>query len=106
MLVIDSHQLNNLCSHYARLANLRVALRNLSKESFQALYTIYVRPILEYTTPVGNPHLKKNYESGESELRGLSCEEWLTKFNLTTLENKKKGDMMKIILIGINRDDE
>ncbi|KAK8734487.1 hypothetical protein OTU49_005838 [Cherax quadricarinatus] len=42
---------------YGRLANLRIAFRYLSKDSFKTLYTIYVRPILEYAAPVWNPHL-------------------------------------------------
>ncbi|WP_157982357.1 reverse transcriptase domain-containing protein, partial [Oceanicella sp. SM1341] len=40
---------------YGRLANLRTAFRHLNKESFRTLYTVYVRPILEYAAPVWNP---------------------------------------------------
>ncbi|KAA3669890.1 uncharacterized protein DEA37_0002748, partial [Paragonimus westermani] len=54
---------------YGRLANLRTAFRHLNKESFRTLYTVYVRPILEYAAPVWNPHLAKHVKKLEKVQR-------------------------------------
>ncbi|KAK8748335.1 hypothetical protein OTU49_016085 [Cherax quadricarinatus] len=104
---------------YGRLANLRTAFRYLSKESFKTLYTVYVRPILEYAAPVWNPHLIKHVKKLEKvqrfatrlvpELRGMSYEERLREIGLTTLEDRRvRGDMITTykILRGIDKVDK
>ncbi|XP_069160233.1 uncharacterized protein [Procambarus clarkii] len=45
---------------YSTLAKVRTSLRKLSKEAFTALYTAYVRPVLEYAATSWSPHLKKH----------------------------------------------
>ncbi|KAK8729364.1 hypothetical protein OTU49_008790, partial [Cherax quadricarinatus] len=80
------------------------------------LYTVYVRPILEYAAPVRNPHLVKHVKKLEKvhrfatrlvpELRGMLYEERLREIGLTTLEDRRvRGDMITTykILRGIDK---
>ena len=59
-------------------------------------YIVLVRPTLEYTCPVWNPHLLKHIESIQRRatrlIRGSvkSCSERLTELNWSTLELRRK----------------
>jgi hypothetical protein len=103
---------------YSTLAKVRTSFRNLSKEAFRALYTAYVRPVLEYAASSWSPHLKKHIMKLEKvqrfatrlvpELRGMGYEERLRELCLTTLERRReRGDMIGTykILRGIDRVD-
>ncbi|XP_069171222.1 uncharacterized protein [Procambarus clarkii] len=37
---------------YSTLSKIRTSFRNLSEEALKVLYTAYVRPVLEYATPI------------------------------------------------------
>ncbi len=101
---------------YARLANIRTALRNLCKASFRTLYTTYIRPILEYAAPTWSLYLVKHKTKLERvqryatrlvpELRGMSYEDRLRELHLTSLEDRRaRGDMITTynIIRGIDR---
>jgi len=67
--------------------------------TLRMLYTISVRPLLEYAFPVWDPHLVKDIEALESVKRfttkvctkawlGVDYKDWLGMLNLTTLETR------------------
>ncbi|XP_069178521.1 uncharacterized protein [Procambarus clarkii] len=114
-LSLEAHTKWIASAVYARLANIRTEFRNLCKELFKTLHTIYVRPVPEYVAPVLSPYQVKHKTILEKfqryatrlvpELRGMNYQERLHELNLTSLEDKKlRGDMITIyqILMGID----
>ena len=68
--------------------------------TLRMLYTISVRPLLEYAVPVWDPHLVKDIEAIESvqrfatkvctkAWRGVDNKDWLSMLNLITLEARR-----------------
>ena len=87
------------------LGLLRNSFVSRDETLWKKLYTIYVRPQLEYCNQVWHPYLKGDVEALEKvqrratkvahSLKGLNYELRLKKLNLTTLSvRRKRGDLI------------
>jgi hypothetical protein len=83
------------------LGIIRRAFRNVSKEMFTSLYSIYVRPNLEYCVQAWAPYYQKDVDTLEKvqrratkmvkEIQHLSYEERLKQLNLVSTHEKKEA---------------
>ncbi|RNA16271.1 RNA-directed DNA polymerase from mobile element jockey-like [Brachionus plicatilis] len=98
------------CQHSAAKANsilgqLRQAFHAWNPQSYNYLYTAFVRPHLEYATSVWNPHRRSDVRIIENiqrratklvgRIRDRSYQDRLAILNLTTLESRRsRGDLI------------
>ena len=85
---------------------LKIAFGTLTESNFKLLYTVYVRPHLEYCIQAVGPHMVQDLQTLEKVQRratrlvmgfnGLSYEERLRKLKLTTLKERfERGDFIE-----------
>ena len=103
----EDHINDKVRNTYNLLANMRMAFAYIDEEMVKKIITSFIRPTLEYAAVVWNPHLKKHVKKIEKvqraatiwapSLRDLNYEERLNKFNLPTLEKRRKrGNMIML----------
>ncbi|XP_069189677.1 uncharacterized protein [Procambarus clarkii] len=90
----EAHIKRRTTAAYASMANINIALKNLSKESFRTLFNTYVRPFLKYAAPAWSLFLVKHKMKLEKvqryasrlvlKLRSMSYEKRLRKMRLTS----------------------
>ena len=95
------------------LGTLRKSFRNWNTRAFKVLFISYVRPLLEYASPVWNPMTKKNIKCLEQVQRratksikgfnNLSYSERLSKLGIDTLEaRRRRGDLIQMFKLERN----
>ena len=102
----------NVCAAKANcvLGLIKRNFVNFDIELVKILYTVYVRPLIEFAVPVWNLSLKGDIESLEKiqrrvtkmvyELKDLSYEDRLEYLGLTTLEKRRiRGDLIQVFKI-------
>ena len=98
------------------LGQLARGLSYRDRNTFLRLYTVYVRPHLEYAVASWSPYTKGDKEILEkvqrralamvSNLKGKSYEERLAEVNMTTLEKRReRGDLITMYRIMTAKDD-
>ena len=107
----NNHQATRAISHasYA-LGRMRKTFKFFNIKLFKILYPTFIRPYLEFATPVWNVLTKESIKKLEAvqrratkmviELRSMEYEERLEALGLTTLEDRRKrGDLIQIYKI-------
>ncbi len=94
----------------SELERLRKTFQFFNIKLFKILYPIFIRPHLEFASPVWNSFSKENIKKMEGiqkratkmviELRALSYEDRLKELGLTTLEvRRKRADLIQLYKI-------
>jgi len=92
------------------LGRIKRSFVNFNVKLVKTLYTVYVRPLIEFAVPVWNPSLKGDIKHLESiqhrvtrmipKLKKLPYNERLKKMGLTTLEARRiRGDLIQLFKI-------
>ena len=111
---------NQHCSKAAAKATRIIAMvrrnfQRLDKEDFKLIYTVYIRPHLEYCVQAWSPYLAKDIEILERvqraatrlvpELRRYAYAERLHRLGLPTLkERRRRGDMIEVYKIATGKE--
>ena len=102
----DQQVANAVAKVSMALSLLRKTFKCWTPYNFKTLYTVFVRPHLEYAAPAWSPYLKKDINSLESvqrratkmvkEFKNLDYLERLKSLKLTTLEERRsRGDLIQ-----------
>ena len=109
-LKFDEHISKITSAANSRLGIIKFAFHKIVQAGFMILYIAYVRPLLEYGTPIWQPFLRKHEKAIEQIQRRatklihgigeLSYSERLRKLNLPTLYyRRRRSDMIHVFRI-------
>ncbi len=109
-LKFDEHISKITSAANSRLGIIRNTFHNVDQSGFKILYIAYVRPLLEYGTPIWSPFLRKHEKAIEQiqrratkliqGMKNLTYSERIVKLNLPTLYyRRRRSDMIHVFRI-------